>query len=159
MGDLGSSKSSSSTASSVTSLDNQAQGVIGTGADSGSANVRGDSNVTASTGGSSNKTNIGGTQITDAKGNITITSADPAVLQDALARVTTLAEANAAQVNNLAAGAASLFSSSQDKTNAALSSLAQSQQTQGASDLNKNIVYVSIAALAVLGFALYSKRA
>ncbi len=118
-----------------------------TGTSSQAVNTRGDSNVTTSAyGGSGNIQSLGSTTVAGNKGDVTITTADPAVLRDALAQVTSLAD-----------GAARLFSTSQDKTNALVTTLAETKQTDGAAATNRNLVYVSLAALTVLGVVFYRR--
>ena len=161
MGDFASSKSSSAssqttrtTTDSGNAADSNAQAVrdsaaasSATGTSAQAVNTRGDSNVTTSAyGGSGNIQSLGSTTVAGNKGDVTITTADPAVLRDALAQVTSLAD-----------GAARLFSTSQDKTNALVTTLAETKQTDGAAATNRNLVYVSLAALAVLGVVFYRR--
>lgn len=118
-----------------------------TGTSAQAVNTRGDSNVSTSAyGGAGNIQSLGSTTVAGNRGDVTITTSDPGVFRDALAQVTSLAQSNSNQLT-----------ATQDKTNALISSLAETKQTDGAAATNRNLVYVSVAALAVLGVVFYRR--
>ena len=131
------------------SLNVRDSGPVASGAGAGStpAAVHGDRNVTSQQTGSGNTQTLAGNTIQGNQGTVTITTADPLIVSEALNKV-----------SELAAGGADLFAQAQTKTDALLAALAESKATEGASSLNKNIVIVSLGALAVLAYVTYIKR-
>lgn len=114
----------------------------------GSAGSAAASDKAISTSGTGNTVNKGGLQITDAKGNVTVTTSDPATITAALAKV-----------GDLANSALSAASASADKTNAILGTLSESKQTDGASGVNKNNTIVASLTViaAVVGIVAFAR--
>ena len=129
--------------------------------------VSGGTNVApgaAATGGASSPI-IGGSQIVGGSGGITITSTDAATLEKGLETIADLAggfggsltqvlstieKSNESGLNTQQANLSSVLGS--------IAALSESRQTGGASDVNKNILYVILGLLTVVGLGLYFFR-
>lgn len=83
--------------------------------------------------------NFGGLTISGGSGTVTLQSVDPDVVKKALETVEGLTSSTLAATQE-----------SQDKTNALLTSLAESKQTEGGSTTQKNLVALGVGALAAI---------